>query len=109
MLEVRSVVTRGIPLHPHSGSLQIWLETGAVGAALGALALVIGGVAMSRALAHRRAAAGAACATLVSFGFIANVSYGIWQEWWVATALIAAAAVSALACEPAAGSTVKRI
>lgn len=94
---VRGDVMRAVPLHPHSASLHIWFDTGLIGALLAAGALLTGGLAISRACAQNRAAAAAACATLASLGFIANVSYGVWQEWWDATLFLAAAIVSAAA------------
>jgi O-antigen ligase len=93
---VASMDLRAVQLHPHSASLQIWFETGAVGAALAALALLLGGWAAARAFAHNRHAAAAAAATLASLGVVANVSFGIWQEWWIATMFIGAALVGAL-------------
>jgi O-antigen ligase len=95
-IQVRDVDMRGVPLHPHSASLQVWFETGAVGAALAALALLAGGWAAARAFADNRPAAAAAAATLASLGVIANVSFGLWQEWWIATMFLAAALVGAL-------------
>jgi O-antigen ligase len=85
-----------LPVHPHSASLQIWYETGAVGALLAAGALLTAGLRMSRAYARNRPAAAAACATLASLGLIANVSYGVWAEWWMATMFAVAALVGAL-------------
>jgi O-antigen ligase len=96
-IEVRGVNLRAVLLHPHSGSLQIWYETGAVGAVLGAAALLAGGWATARAFEHNRPAAAAAAATLASLGVIANVSFGLWQEWWIATMFLAAALTVALA------------
>jgi O-antigen ligase len=95
-ITVRGLEIRGIPLHPHSASLQVWYETGLVGAALAAAALLVGGWALSRAAKERRAAAAAAAASLASLGVIANVSYGAWQEWWIATMFVAAALVGAV-------------
>jgi len=92
---LRGLTFNLIPLHPHSASLQIWLETGAVGAVLGAICLLVGGAALSSALRHDRFAAAASAAVLGSTGLIANVSYGAWQEWWVATAFASAALVAA--------------
>lgn len=100
-IQVRELDMRGIPLHPHSASLQIWYETGAVGAALAALALFAGGWTLSRVFADNRPAAAAAAATLASLGLLANVSFGIWQEWWLATMFIAAALVAALSLKRA--------
>ena len=96
MMMVRGFSTSAIPQHPHSASLQTWLETGAIGALLGAAALIVGGLAISRALKGNRPAAAAACATLASIGVLANVSYGAWQEWWIALAFVAALMISAL-------------
>ena len=93
---VRGQTTHAIPLHPHSASLQIWLETGAIGAGLGVMTLLVGGFAMARAFRANRLAAGAVCATLASVAVIANVSFGAWQEWWDATAFVAAALIASL-------------
>jgi O-antigen ligase len=91
-----------IPLHPHSASLHIWFETGAIGALLAAGCLIAGGWALARALRHNRAGAAAACGALAAIGVIANLSFGAWQEWWNAAILIAAGLVAALtACRPA--------
>lgn len=86
-----------IPVHPHSGSLQIWLETGGVGAILAAAAIMAGGWALARAWGRYRPGAAAACGSMAAIGIIANVSFGIWQSWWHAAMLIAAAAVAGLA------------
>jgi O-antigen ligase len=98
-IEVRGVDLRGVPLHPHSASLQIWFETGAVGALLAALALLAGGWTLSQAFANNRPAAAAAAATLAALGVVANVSFGVWQEWWNATMFVAAALVAALSVQ----------
>ncbi|MFZ2029818.1 MAG: hypothetical protein WAU68_05895 [Vitreimonas sp.] len=83
-----------IPLHPHSGSMQIWFEQGAVGAMLAAAVLLVGGWSLSQRFGGDRVAAAAAAATIASLGVIANLSYGLWQEWWDAAMLLAAALVA---------------
>jgi O-antigen ligase len=95
-IQVRALNMRAVPLHPHSASLQIWFETGAVGAVLAAATLIAGGIALSRLCADNRPAAAAAAATLASLGLVANVSFGIWQEWWLATMFVAAALTAAI-------------
>ena len=95
-IQVQGRATEAVPLHPHSASLQIWFETGLVGAGLATAALLLGGRALSRASTRNRTAAAAACGTIATLGFIANVSYGLWQEWWIATMLLAAAAIGAI-------------
>jgi O-antigen ligase len=77
-----------LPLHPHNSALQVWLELGLPGAALFAAFMVL----LWRAVANVRwprlfqaAAAGSLLTTFVaSFG-----TYGIWQEWWIATMWLA--------------------
>lgn len=98
---VRDVAMRAVQLHPHSGSLQIWYETGLVGALLAAGALLFGGRAMSRAFAHNQFAAAGICGTMACYGVIANVSFGMWQEWWNAAILLSAAVVAAFAIRDA--------
>jgi exopolysaccharide production protein ExoQ len=70
-----------LSLHPHNASLQIWLELGLPGAViLAALLLVIArGVANVQPLAMAPAAAAFVAAIV-----FANLSFGIWQNWWVA-------------------------
>jgi O-antigen ligase len=80
-----------LPLHPHNGALQLWLELGAPGALLGAALAFLLGLSASRAaqpeVATAMLAAGAVTATL---------SFGAWQEWWIGAELMAAAAVAGL-------------
>lgn len=92
---IRGVEQHLVPLHPHNASLQIWLETGAVGASLGAIALIAGGWMAANALRGRRAIAGSACAAIAALALYWNVSFGIWQEWLIAAAFAAAALVGA--------------
>jgi O-antigen ligase len=84
-------------LHPHSVSLNIWLECGAIGAVLGAFALAMGGWLLGRAAHGDRllaAAIGGGCASLL---LIWNVSFGAWQEWWIAVAFASAALMASVA------------
>lgn len=83
--------TLRLPLHPHNGALHIWLETGAVGAALAAALL-----AMLALSAGRLAAAPAALGTLASGTVTGLLSFGIWQPWWIASVLLAAVLVCVL-------------
>lgn len=85
-----------LPVHPHSASLQIWFETGLVGALLAASALIVGGLTLAQALQRQRAAAAGIAASFAALGLSANVSYSLWQEWWVATLFIAAALAAAV-------------
>jgi hypothetical protein len=62
---------------------------------------LVGGFALARGLQHDRAAAAATAGTIASLGLVANLSFGIWAEWWIATLFIAAALVAAARRLPA--------
>lgn len=79
-----------IPLHPHNGVLQIWLELGAVGI----LALVWIIVTLVRAARNRPGHTPPVTALVMGFFVsslvIASLSFGAWQSWWVCTLWLAA-------------------
>jgi O-antigen ligase len=79
----------GIVLHPHSGPLQVWLELGAVGALAAA---AVWWLALSR-LARPKPdlVAAATCASAAVYLLFGGVNFGLWQEWWLALAALAAA------------------
>lgn len=78
-----------LPLHPHNAFLQIWLELGGVGAVL--LALAIGILLRTIERGSKNKKDFAAIAALISTYFIVGqVSFGVWQNWWLATAILAA-------------------
>ena len=85
-----------IPLHPHSISLQIWLELGLVGALLATAVIVLVTRAAIKTLAPHNVAAAAASASAAVLWLGWNLSYGAWQEWYLALTFIAAAAALAL-------------
>ena len=83
-----------IQLHPHNGALQLWLELGMWGAALAALIWAFAFRRFARDERSLVSAGGAASATVyLLFGAI---SFGVWQEWWLALAGLAAV-IAALA------------
>ncbi|MDP3418090.1 MAG: O-antigen ligase family protein [Falsiroseomonas sp.] len=73
---------RRLPLHTHNAALQIWLELGLVGALLGA---ALGAAALLAAGASP-AGFGMAVSAVVTW----QLSFGVWQPWWVASVLLAA-------------------
>ncbi|HSK41171.1 MAG TPA: O-antigen ligase family protein, partial [Arenibaculum sp.] len=83
-----------MPLHPHNAFLQVWLELGAVGAAisLAILLLLLHGIGKLRPAAKAPAMA----AYAAGMAMIA-VSYGIWQSWWLSALLLTAALIVACA------------
>lgn len=96
MISIRGMQMRGIPVHPHSASLQIWHDLGLVGALLAAALLAYGGWRLARAFAHDKLTLAATAAVLAMFGLMANVGWSLWQEWWLATLLLSAALIAAL-------------
>jgi exopolysaccharide production protein ExoQ len=77
-----------LPLHPHNGALQVWLELGLPGALLlGALAFLVYRGASEITSAGARAAATAAITVALVVGCL---SFGIWQNWWIAALGLAA-------------------
>jgi O-antigen ligase len=84
-----------LPLHPHNGVLQLWLELGALGAAFGAAAALL--------VVRRVAAPGidppaAIClaAALAAALAVLLTGYGIWQGWWVGALWMIAAVTRAV-------------
>jgi O-antigen ligase len=88
-----------LPLHPHDGWLQIWLELGGVGALLVA-PLLWQAIGRPRCPAGTAAGQAATAATLAAGLIIASVSFGVWQSWWLSTLWLAAALVVPLRKPP---------
>lgn len=86
-----------IPLHTHDLALQLWLELGAVGATLGALFFVWLAGSIDRLEAVDRWGAAAAAASASAYVTIGALSFGAWQEWWLALGALAVATCAALA------------
>lgn len=70
-----------VPNHPHSMMLQLWAETGAIGAALLSLAIVFAGWRMpdQRKLGAAGLRAAAILGAMVAIG---SVSFELWNDWW---------------------------
>ncbi len=73
-----------IPLHPHSAAMQVWLELGMVGAALAALFWAWLWARIGAVTERSRADGGVAAAVAVAYLTIGGLSFGVWQEWWLA-------------------------
>lgn len=80
-----------LPLHPHDAAMQLWLELGPLGAGLAALfwAWLFSRIAALE-LTDRTAAA-AAAASAAAYLTIGALSFGVWQEWWLALGAVAVA------------------
>jgi exopolysaccharide production protein ExoQ len=85
-----------LPLHPHNALIQAWLELGIVGA------LILAALFASVVLAIRRHIRGhlerAAVYAAFTAAFInAELSFGIWQGWWLSCLALVAVLLTALA------------
>ena len=85
-------------LHPHNVALQLWLELGAVGGLLGA-ALFAAIASRVRRISTDRLHLAAASAACVSAFTVAQVGYGFWQSWWLATLFLCAGFVTIICGE----------
>ena len=84
-----------MPLHPHNGSLQVWLELGAVG-----VAIFIGLLGKLMLNLHRNYAFGDGrplIAGLFTAVFLVyNISFGLWQSWLIFAMILLCALLRAL-------------
>ena len=84
-----------IPLHPHNGVLEVWVELGVIGA-LG-LSLVIW--ILMRGIKNRvqdRASAAVLAGASTGYMTIGLASYSIWSSWWMTTGILAASLCTTL-------------
>ncbi len=88
-----------IPLHPHNGVLQIWLEFGALGAVV-FLAFLMAVIRAIAGFGGRRLERGAALGAVVTALTIFSISFGAWQSWWLATLFFTGAFMVAALPEP---------
>ncbi|MDA0997931.1 MAG: O-antigen ligase family protein, partial [Proteobacteria bacterium] len=86
-----------MPLHPHNGALQAWLELGPLGALAAATAAIL---VTFRARRLDWMNAGIAVAMLAAYSVPWLVSYGIWQSWWLALGWLLAAIAAAITPAP---------
>jgi exopolysaccharide production protein ExoQ len=80
-----------LPLHPHNGVLQVWLEMGAAGALL--VMLLIYGIGQSLSsigTEHGRLGGAMVSAATASALCVGLLSFGQWQSWWQASLWLSA-------------------
>jgi O-antigen ligase len=70
-------------LHPHNGTMQLWYELGAPGAALGILFWLWLWRRIGERAERDRLFAATASGALVVYLTIGSLSFGLWQEWWL--------------------------
>lgn len=89
-----------LPLHPHNALLQMWLELGLPGILLTLIAVVAILAKISRYVSGRKELA-MALTVIFSATLIAELSYGVWQSWWLVFLWVLAALTIAIAGRPA--------
>ena len=77
-----------VSLHPHNAGLQIWVETGVVGAVLASFVIYFMGREAAKFADGGRPRAMAAAGLIAAVLVISSVSYGVWQDWWWAMLFI---------------------
>ena len=88
-----------LPLHPHNAALQVWLELGLPGALLmaGFILAVFLGPPHSPQPAPRSVFVDALrAAATTSYLAIGALSYGVWQNWWIAAGWLLAALIAGI-------------
>jgi exopolysaccharide production protein ExoQ len=92
-----------LPLHPHNAILQVWVELGAIGALLGFGPIFLAIIRVFRMRAWQsRLTQAMFTAVIASALSVSLVSFGIWQEWFLAGLFIAAGPAMLAARLPAA-------
>ena len=101
-----SVGESRLPLHPHNGVLQVWLEFGVPGVVL--LAILVGISATSRRRSRTdNAVMAVSLGTLLSMLVVGGLAFRIWQNWWFSSLWLVAANVATFQTED--GSTSEQI
>lgn len=79
-----------MPMHPHNATLQTWLELGVLGPVLYAAlyGLILAG--LTRVVGARLALAAGGGAVVAAF-VIGQLSFNVWQSWWLIAQFLAAA------------------
>lgn len=77
-----------IQLHPHNGPLQLWLELGLLGAVLAGLVWIFAFRRLARD--ERSLLAAATVGSAAVYVFFGLISFGVWQEWWLALGALVA-------------------
>lgn len=90
-LDASRVYPDHIPMHPHDAALQLWLETGVLGALLNCLFWGWLFYRIQRISREDPVWAGMACATASTYLLIGAISFGVWQEWWLGLGAVAIA------------------
>lgn len=86
-LDASRAFSPDIPVHPHDAALQLWLELGVPGVSLACMLVAWLFSRIAQCSNRLLAAAGAAAASV--YLVIGALSFGVWQEWWLALGVLA--------------------
>ena len=87
--EERAIVS----LHPHNAGLHIWIELGLVGVLLGSVAVFMTMRYLTVPGRLSRPRLVATSGFVIAATVMASFSYGVWQDWWWAIIIFAAAQI----------------
>jgi O-antigen ligase len=80
-----------LPLHPHNAFLQIWLELGLIGMLIASAFLYF---LMEKGMSLvKRSQQMIFMSALFPSLVVVNMSYGLWQSWWICSLFIIAGIV----------------
>ncbi len=85
-----------LPLHPHNALLQMWLELGIPGIVLALTAVLTILTKITGYISGRKELA-VGLTVIFSASLIAELSYGVWQSWWLVFLWVLAALTIAIA------------
>jgi len=83
-----------VSLHPHNAGLHLWVEVGFVGVMLACAALFLGARSLTREGLLSKPQMIATAGLVIAAMVISNLSYGVWQDWWWASIVLAGGLVS---------------
>jgi len=83
-----------VSLHPHNAGLHLWVEVGFIGVVLACTALFLGVRKLTSPDVLPKSQMVAASALCGATVVMASLSYGVWQDWWWAVIIFAAATIS---------------
>ncbi len=83
-----------VSLHPHNAGLHLWIEIGLIGVLLACTALFFGARRLTGPLGLSKPRMVAASGLCAATAVMASLSYGVWQDWWWASIIFAAAGVT---------------
>jgi len=89
-VDIRGKTVDALPLHPHNGVLQVWVETGLPG-----IALLLCGILWLTRRPGNPEAEPAKLALAAAAAAIGLTAYGLWQMHWLASLIVAAFGVAA--------------